>query len=91
MNINFNLQAMVAHRALRNNETKLSRSTERLSSGYKINHAKDDAAGMAISKKMRMQIRGLDEAGNNAQNGISVCETADGALAEIEEMLQRMK
>ena len=90
MNINFNLQAMVAHRALRNNETKLSRSTERLSSGYKINHAKDDAAGMAISKKMRMQIRGLDEAGNNAQNGISVCETADGALAEIEEMLQRM-
>ncbi len=90
MNINFNLQAMVAHRALRNNEAKLSRSTERLSSGYKINHAKDDAAGMAISKKMRMQIRGLDEAGNNAQNGISVCETADGALAEIEEMLQRM-
>ncbi len=90
MNINFNLQAMVAYRALSNNEGKLSTSTERLSSGYKINHAKDDAAGMAISKKMRMQIRGLDEAGNNAENGISVCETADGALAEIEEMLQRM-
>ncbi len=90
MNINFNLQAMIAHRALKNNQTKLSSSTERLSSGYKINHAKDDAAGMAISKKMRMQIRGLDEAGNNAQNGISVCETADGALAEIEDMLQRM-
>ena len=90
MNINFNLQAMIAQRALKNSENKLSASTERLSSGYKINHAKDDAAGLAISKKMRIQIRGLEEAGNNADNGISVCETADGALAEIEEMLQRM-
>lgn len=90
MNINFNLQAMVAQRALKNSEGKLSSATQRLSSGYKINQAKDDAAGMAISKKMRMQIRGLEEAGNNAENGISVCETADGALSEIEEMLQRM-
>ncbi len=90
MNVNFNLQSMVAQRALKTNENRLSASTERLSSGYKINHAKDDAAGMAISKKMRMQIRGLDQAGDNADNGISVCETADGALAEIEDMVQRM-
>ena len=90
MNINFNLQSLVAQRALKTNESRLSASTERLSSGYKINRAKDDAAGLAISKKMRMQIRGLDQAGNNADNGISVCETADGALAEIEDMVQRM-
>lgn len=90
MNINFNLQSLVAQRALKTNESRLSASTEKLSSGYKINHAKDDAAGLAISKKMRMQIRGLDQAGDNADNGISVCETADGALAEIEDMIQRM-
>ncbi|MBQ0042911.1 MAG: flagellin FliC3 [Lachnospiraceae bacterium] len=90
MNVNYNVQSMVAQRALLKNENKLSAYTEKLSSGYKINHAKDDAAGLAISKKMRMQIRGLSQAGDNANNGTNVCETADGALAEIEDMLQRM-
>lgn len=90
MKINFNLSALVAQRALQRNEKRLSKSTERLSSGYKINHAKDDAAGLAISKKMRLQIRGLDQASNNTDTGISVCETADGALTEIHDMLQRM-
>lgn len=90
MNISFNRQALVASRALSANEKKLSLSTEKLSSGYRINHAKDDAAGLAISKKMRMQIRGLSQADDNTKNGISVCEIADGALSEIEEMLQRM-
>lgn len=90
MKINFNLSAKVAQRALQRNESRLSKSTERLSSGYKINHAKDDAAGLAISKKMRLQIRGLDQAGSNTDTGISVCETADGALTEIHDMLQRM-
>lgn len=90
MNVNYNVQSMVAQRALLSNEKKLSNYTEKLSSGYKINHAKDDAAGLAISKKMRMQIRGLSQAGDNSKNGMNVCETADGALAEIEDMLQRM-
>lgn len=91
MKVNYNLQAMVAQRNLKGNEAKLQTSTGRISSGYKINRAKDDAAGMAISKKMRMQIRGLTQASANAENGISVCETADGALTEIEDMLQRIK
>ncbi|MDE5820753.1 MAG: flagellin FliC3 [Lachnospiraceae bacterium] len=91
MKINYNLQAMGAQRALKRNEAKLSASTQRLSSGYKINQAKDNPAGMAISKKMRLQIRGLTQAGDNIVNGISVCETADGTLAEVHDMLQRMK
>lgn len=91
MKVNYNLQAMAAQRALSGNMAKLQVSTGRLSSGYKINRAKDDAAGMAISKKMRMQIKGLDQASDNIENGISVCETADGALAEVHDMLQRMK
>lgn len=91
MKINYNLQAMGAQRALKRNEAKLSASTQRLSSGYKINQAKDNPAGMAISKKMRLQIRGLTQAGDNIVNGISVCETADGTLAEVHDMFQRMK
>lgn len=91
MKINYNLQAMGAQRALKRNEAKLSASTQRLSSGYKINQAKDNPAGMAISKKMRLQIRGLTQAGDNITNGISVCETADGTLAEVHDMFQRMK
>lgn len=90
MNVNVNLQAMVAQRALGNNEKRLQEATAKLSSGYKINHARDDAAGLAISRKMRTQIRGLDQAGQNTKTGISVCETADGALAEVQDMLQRM-
>lgn len=91
MKVNYNLQAMGAQRALKRNEAKLSASTQRLSSGYKLNQAKDSPAGMAISKKMRLQIRGLTQAGDNIVNGISVCETADGALSEVHEMFQRMK
>lgn len=91
MKINYNLQAMGAQGALKRNEAKLSASTQRLSSGYKINQAKDNPAGMAISKKMRLQIRGLTQAGDNIVNGISVCETADGTLAEVHDMFQRMK
>lgn len=91
MKINYNLQAMGAQSALKRNEAKLSASTQRLSSGYKINQAKDNPASMAISKKMRLQIRGLTQAGDNIVNGISVCETADGTLAEVHDMLQRMK
>ncbi|MBD5531909.1 MAG: flagellin FliC3 [Lachnospiraceae bacterium] len=91
MKINYNLQAMGAQRALKRNEAKLSTSTQRLSSGYKINQAKDNPAGMAISKKMRLQIKGLTQAGDNITNGISVCETADGTLAEVHDMFQRMK
>lgn len=91
MKINYNLQAMGAQSALKKNEAKLSASTQRLSSGYKINRAKDNPASMAISKKMKLQIRGLTQAGDNIVNGISVCETADGTLAEVHDMLQRMK
>lgn len=91
MKINYNLQAMGAQRALKRNEAKLSTSTQRLSSGYKLNQAKDNPANMAISKKMHLQIRGLTQAGDNIVNGISACETADGTLAEVHDMLQRMK
>jgi flagellin len=68
----------------------LSKSTEKLSSGYKINRAADDAAGLAISEKMRRQIRGLTQASANAQDGISCVQTAEGALTEVHDMLQRM-
>ncbi len=91
MKVNYNLQAAVAQRCLKGNEDKLKASTGRLSSGYKINRAKDDAAGLAISKRMYLQIKGLDRASENTQNGISVCESADGVLAEVQDMLQRMK
>jgi len=67
-----------------------AKSTEKLSSGYKINHAADDAAGLAISEKMRRQVRGLTQASANAQDGISAVQTAEGALAEVEDMLQRI-
>ena len=91
MKVNYNLQAMGAQRALKRNEAKLSASTQRLSSGYKLNQAKDNPAGMAISRKMQLQIKGLTQAGDNIVNGISVCETADGALSEVHAMFQRMK
>lgn len=91
MKVNYNLQAMGAQRALKRNEAKLSASTQRLSSGYKLNQAKDNPAGMAISRKMQLQIKGLTQAGDNIVNGISVCETADGVLSEVHAMFQRMK
>ena len=74
-----------------NNENSLSVSMEKLSSGLRINHAKDDAAGMAISTKMRAQIQGLNQASRNASDGNSILQTADGALNEVTSMIQRMR
>ncbi|MGN0160166.1 MAG: flagellin [Lachnospiraceae bacterium] len=91
MRINTNISAIIANAQLTTTEEKLSKSLERLSSGYKINHSKDNPAGLAISQKMQSQIRGLDQADNNAQDGISVLQTAEGAMTEIQSMLARMK
>ena len=90
MKINNNLQAMVANSVLKMNESKNSESTERLSSGYKINHASDSPSGMAISNKMRAQINSLNKAKDNTSNAVNVVQTADGALQEVHSMLQRM-
>ena len=90
MVVQHNMAAMNANRMLGVTGGTLSKSTEKLSSGYKINRAADDAAGLSISEKMRRQIRGLSQASLNAQDGISCVQTAEGALAEVEEMLQRM-
>lgn len=90
MKINYNASAIIANQSLSNSDSRLSKSIERLSSGYRINRAKDDAAGLAISKKMNAQIRGLSTATQNASDGISAIETAEGALTEIHAMLQRM-
>ncbi len=90
MVVQHNMSAMNANRMLGVTTGTLSKSTEKLSSGYKINRAADDAAGLSISEKMRRQIRGLSQASLNAQDGISCVQTAEGALAEVEEMLQRM-
>ncbi len=90
MKINYNVSAMVANNSLKINDNKLTASLERLSSGYKINSAKDDAAGLAIARRMHAQIRGLDTATQDAKDGVSIVEIADGALAEVQDMLQRM-
>jgi flagellin len=90
MVVQHNLSAMNANRQLGITGTGLSKSTEKLSSGYKINRAADDAAGLSISEKMRNQIRGLNKASDNAQDGISLVQTAEGALNETHSMLQRM-
>jgi len=89
MMIQHNLTAMNAQRMFQINEKKKAVVTERLSSGYRINRAADDAAGLAISEKMRRQIRGLSQAAENAQDGISMVQIADGAMAEVHDMLQR--
>ena len=90
MKINHNIQALISRNTLTTNENQLANSTERLSSGYKINHARENPAGLAISYKMNAQIRGLKRASQNAANGISVIEAAEGALTEIQAMVQRM-
>ena len=90
MIVQHNLQAMNSNRMLGLTTKSVSESTEKLSSGYRINRAADDAAGLAISEKMRKQIRGLDQASTNAEDGISCVQTAEGALAEVQDMLQRM-
>ena len=90
MVVQHNLTAINANRMLGITQGTLSSSTEKLSSGYKINRAADDAAGLSISEKMRKQIRGLDQASSNAEDGISAVQTAEGALQEVTDMLQRM-
>ena len=90
MVVQHNLRAMNSNRMLGLTTASQSKSTEKLSSGYKINRAADDAAGLAISEKMRKQIRGLTQASLNAQDGISAVQTAEGALNEVHDMLQRM-
>jgi flagellin len=90
MVVQHNMQAMNTNRQLGITTSAQAKSTEKLSSGYKINRAGDDAAGLAISEKMRSQIRGLDKASTNAQDGISVVQTAEGALNEVHSILQRM-
>ena len=90
MVVQHNMQAMNANRMLNVTTSQQSKSTEKLSSGYKINRAADDAAGLSISEKMRKQIKGLDQASSNAQDGVSAVQTAEGALTEVHSMLQRM-
>ena len=90
MVVQHNLTAMNSNRMLGITTSAQAKSTEKLSSGYKINRAADDAAGLAISEKMRRQIRGLAQASANAQDGISCVQTAEGALTEVHDMLQRM-
>ena len=90
MIVQHNITAMNANRMLGLTTGSLSKSTEKLSSGYRINRAADDAAGLSISEKMRKQIRGLDQASTNAEDGVSAVQTAEGALTEVHSMLQRM-
>lgn len=90
MRINNNIPALNTHRLLNVNTNNLQKSLEKLSSGKRINRASDDAAGMAISQKMESQIKGLRQASRNSLDGISMIQTAEGALNEIHEMLQRM-
>lgn len=91
MRINHNISALNTYRQLSMNNTATQKNLEKLSSGYRINRAGDDAAGLAISEKMRGQIRGLEMAQKNAQDGISLIQTAEGALTETHSILQRMR
>ena len=90
MRIQHNITALNAHRNLSNNNSFVGKNLEKLSSGYKINRAGDDAAGLAISEKMRAQITGLETAQKNAEDGVSLVQTAEGALTEVHSMLNRM-
>jgi flagellin len=91
LRINTNVEAYNAHRQLVSTSDKLGKSMERLSSGYRINRAADDAAGLAITEKLRGQITGLDQAQRNAQDAISLVQTAEGSLQEVHSMLQRVR
>ena len=90
MKINFNMSAVLSNDNLSKAENSLSVSIEKLSSGLKINHAKDSPSGIAIAKRMRAQMKGLEQANNNASDGISIINVAEGALAEVHDMLQRL-
>src|ERR671929_2382821 len=91
LRIQNNVEAFNAHRNLQSTEGALARSMERLSSGYRINRAADDAAGLAISQRLRAQIDGLDQAQRNAQDAVSLVQTAEGSLTEVHAMLQRVR
>src|SRR5918996_6544273 len=91
MRINQNIMAFNAYRNLSTTNTAMGKSLEKLSSGYRINRAADDAAGLVISQDLRAQVSGLKVATRNAQDGISVVQTAEGALNEVNTMLQRMR
>src|SRR5829696_9110104 len=91
LRIQNNVEAFNTHRQLNTTSTQAAKSMEKLSSGYRINRAADDAAGLAISEKMRGQIGGLAQAQRNAQDGISLVQTAEGALTEVHSMLQRVR
>src|SRR3954447_14059161 len=91
LRINTNVEAFNAHRQLMNTSDRLGKSMERLSSGYRINRAADDAAGLAITEKLRGQITGLEQAQRNAQDAISLVQTAEGSLTEVHAMLQRVR
>jgi flagellin len=91
LRIQSNVEALSAHRNLNETSSKIAKSMERLSSGYRINRAADDAAGLAISERMRSQVRGLNQAGRNIQDGVSLVQTAEGNLDEVHSMLQRVR
>ena len=91
LRINTNIAALNAHRQLTTNDSNLNKSLEKLSSGMRINNAADDAAGLAISQKMLGQVNGLNQAQRNAQDGISMLQTAEGGLSETQNILQRMR
>src|ERR1700759_3152896 len=91
LRIQNNIAAFDAHRQLNATSSAQSKAMEKLSSGYRINRAADDAAGLAISEKMRAQIGGLDQAQRNAQDGVSLVQTGEGALNEVHSMLQRIR
>ena len=91
MRLNTNISAIIANNALQKAQDRLSNSIQKLSSGYKINSSADAPAGCAISEKMRVQLRGLSQSDNNVTDGISVLNTAEGGLIEIQSMLTRMK
>jgi len=91
LSVQTNIAAMDAHRNLVNTSNQLSESMERLSSGYRINKAADDAAGLAISQKLQAQVGGLDQAQRNAQDAVSLVQTAEGSLGEVQSMLQRVR
>jgi flagellin len=91
LRINHNVEAFNAHRQLAATSDKLSKAMERLSSGYRINRAADDAAGLAISEKLRAQIGGLEQAERNGQDAVSLVQTAEGSLSEVHSMLQRIR
>src|SRR4051812_37677866 len=91
LRIQNNVEAFNAHRQLVGTSARLAKSMERLSSGYRINRAADDAAGLAISEKLRAQIGGIDQSQRNAQDAVSLVQTAEGSLNEVHSMLQRIR